>query len=326
MPVKLIGGPDLLKMIALVELGERLPQDKIALSVDDHIVSSHNLGLGVDDPMRRRALECIRTDLKAKSLKTTGFVSIRLHVGLNLFRLVPGEEPICLSMAPEIDSLFTPENAAKGIVLQPHEFAVCLCLERLSLPSHVDAFVQSRTTVALQGIDVTPTSQIVPGFKGPVMLEMRNMTDRTVQIPPFFALAEVFFSDVGGSYSGLAENYAKVAQDIAGPVAGPRMSVKTAKYIQVGLFNLFAIIVLIVTAGVMRVVAPGLDLLQIAPTIIFMFVVVMMFSLRSAGLLSEKRFMEWIRMQFDRKKGASKSPLPGKESAKNDIQKKRKKP
>lgn len=215
--VGLIGGADLEAMVEIVEPGQRPIEDYICIGIDKERLPGAGMpGPTLNSPVVEEALKVVKKDYKEKSEKADGFVSIRVHVATTAWRLREDHDRIHLGMDKnEWGSIFSAEEIGDCLELPAHGFVLCRSLEKLWLPKNVAAFLQTRTTVALLGLDITPTHQIVPGFgDDSIFLEMHNLTDRTLVIPRFAALAELFFTWTSGSYPGDATQYREATESL----------------------------------------------------------------------------------------------------------------
>jgi len=212
----LIGGEELEKLIYVIDLHGRIDPARICLEVDRDHLRAGGVPIKDDDRVIEQAIGIVRADLAAKMKHRDGFVSIRLHIGNEVLRMRSTKSPLTVGNFESVNDFFEAEAASDdGVLLKAGEFAVFRTLERVSLPSDVAAFVQTRTTVAFVGLDVTPTCQIVPGFHdGILFLEVHNRAPIEVVIPRHAPLAELFFFRAGGSFSGDAPDYWKLRNEL----------------------------------------------------------------------------------------------------------------
>ena len=203
----IIGGEELIKLIKIISPNEKMIEDHIYLFADLQSFYCNGPSLPGEEALGK-ALSVIQNDFNEKSRDKAGFLSIRLHIGEKIWRLKKDISVIDLSRAPEdLDEIFELYNCDSRFVLKPNEFVLSQSLEKVILPFNVAAFVQSRTTISLHGIDVTPTNFIVPGFRNGLYLEIKNLTDKSISMPKFMSLAEVFFFKTEHSYSANLDQY-----------------------------------------------------------------------------------------------------------------------
>jgi deoxycytidine triphosphate deaminase len=196
--------------------GDVVPSDHehVLVGVDPSALHADGPTLG-KTPLEQ-AQEILRRDLAVKAEPAAAFVSIRLHVGDVAWRIKATAAVIDLARAQDdLDEIFERCDASTGFVLRPQEFVIFRSLEKLWLPGDVAAFVQSRTTISMHGLDVTPTNLVVPGFRNAgLVLEVSNLTGKEVHVPRFSSLAEVFFLRGTDQAKAVTKEYTNAAQQL----------------------------------------------------------------------------------------------------------------
>jgi dCTP deaminase len=100
---------------------------------------------------------------------------------------------------------------ANGYILGPHEFVLGRTLERVSLPLHLAARLEGKSSLARIGLIIHFTSgQIAPGFQGIIVLEMVNHGPNRIALVPGMPIGQLVFEKMSmlpkkaysGRYSG----------------------------------------------------------------------------------------------------------------------------
>jgi deoxycytidine triphosphate deaminase len=261
--LKLIGGPKLLGKIEVIDPSKFPPSEdleKIYLTIAE---SPEGTVIGDRNGIVRDAINVIERDFQAKANIIDSFVSIRLHTGFFVQKLNKNEE---LELDEENIHLafHNKKPTIDGFYIDPGEFLLCESLEKVWLPKNVIAFLQSRTSIARFGLDVTPTNMVIPGFnQNPLTFHLCNHSNKKYHIPRYFPLAEVFFAYVPGDYGGEAEVDAFTRRKLAEepPESGAsRLNIITSLGVLVLLFIVAILIRVFVTDDVWTIVLPTLVL------------------------------------------------------------------
>ncbi|HEX9809433.1 MAG TPA: dCTP deaminase [Alphaproteobacteria bacterium] len=82
---------------------------------------------------------------------------------------------------PELDE-FQKRNT---FVLEPREFVLALTLEKITIPNHLIALVEGRSTYARMGLSMHQTAPwLHPGWSGPIILEVMNNGPVSIELTP----------------------------------------------------------------------------------------------------------------------------------------------
>lgn len=72
---------------------------------------------------------------------------------------------------------------AEAITLQPGEFRLAHTLEKIGIPDHLVGQVNGKSSLGRLGLLVHATAGFVdPGFAGQLTLELKNLSDRPIQL------------------------------------------------------------------------------------------------------------------------------------------------
>jgi deoxycytidine triphosphate deaminase len=215
-----------------------------------------------EDELIKKAFSRICNDLEDKKSDISKFVSFRIHVSRSIWRMNPEmeHENSQFQLDHSVNEIWTlgrcDEANFNYLKIKPKELIIVPALEELILPSNVYGFLQTRTTVALKGLDITPTNIIVPGFAGCLHLQVKNNTSITIQIPDFYPVAELFVFFTVGNYSGAGSAYQNTVNEknLEKTINGENISFKrSAKAI---LIYLMAIIPVLTIAYFLRKAFP----------------------------------------------------------------------
>lgn len=206
-------------------LGKQALKDKIRIITpseepsDDQLINNQLIYLGISDEYSSAysgsdgsiitvCKEIMDKHFADKTSDLESFCSVRLHTGFSVERL-NREQTMDMKDHGLRGPYREPEDASNGFPLKPNEFLLCKTLEKIWLPGDVCAVLQTRTSIASLGLDITPTNMIIPGFKGhPLTLHIHNRTNKEYLVPKYHHLAELIFFKVEateGPYSGKAE-------------------------------------------------------------------------------------------------------------------------
>lgn len=173
----------------------------ISINDDYEKMGASEFGENFKEDIINECTEIIEKDLTQKKKDIKSFVSIRLHTGF-FVKCVTEGEAITLD-TNHIADIYEQIPASEGFKIDGGDFLLCKTLEKIWIPGKIQAFVQSRTSTALFGLDVTPTNMIVPGFKSSSLyLEIHNRSKRGFFIPKFHPIAELFFFHLDDAFMG----------------------------------------------------------------------------------------------------------------------------
>jgi dCTP deaminase len=85
--------------------------------------------------------------------------------------------------------LFVPP--AGSFILQPGDFALATSLEYVCLPADMMAFVEGKSSLGRAGLLIATATQVAPGFKGCVVLELFNAGTVPVILRPAMRVAQL---------------------------------------------------------------------------------------------------------------------------------------
>jgi dCTP deaminase len=85
--------------------------------------------------------------------------------------------------------LFVPRDGT--FVLQPGDFALATSLEYIYLPSDMMAFVEGKSSLGRAGLLIATATQVAPGFKGCIVLELFNAGTVPIILRPAMGVAQL---------------------------------------------------------------------------------------------------------------------------------------
>lgn len=85
--------------------------------------------------------------------------------------------------------LFVPRGST--FVLQPGDFALATSLEYIYLPSDMMAFVEGKSSLGRAGLLIATATQVAPGFKGCIVLELFNAGTVPIILRPAMGVAQL---------------------------------------------------------------------------------------------------------------------------------------
>jgi dCTP deaminase len=84
--------------------------------------------------------------------------------------------------------------AAGGeFILQPGDFALAVSMEYVCLPPDIMAFVEGKSSLGRAGLLIATATQVAPGFKGCIVLELYNAGTVPVILRPAMRVAQLIF-------------------------------------------------------------------------------------------------------------------------------------
>jgi dCTP deaminase len=81
--------------------------------------------------------------------------------------------------------------AGGEFVLQPGDFGLAASLEYICLPSDMMAFVEGKSSLGRTGLLIATATQIAPGFKGCIVLELFNAGTVPIILRPAMRVAQL---------------------------------------------------------------------------------------------------------------------------------------
>jgi dCTP deaminase len=81
----------------------------------------------------------------------------------------------------------------KTFTLHPGDFALGVSLEYLAVPSDLVAFVEGKSKLGRAGLIVATATQVAPGFKGGIVLELFNSGTVPLLLHPGMQIAQLAF-------------------------------------------------------------------------------------------------------------------------------------
>lgn len=85
--------------------------------------------------------------------------------------------------------LFVPDGST--FVLQPGDFGLAASLEYICLPSDMMAFVEGKSSLGRAGLLIATATQVAPGFKGCIVLELFNAGTVPIILRPAMRVAQL---------------------------------------------------------------------------------------------------------------------------------------
>lgn len=73
-------------------------------------------------------------------------------------------------------------NELTTFSLLPHEFAIGSTLEHFHLPDDLQGQIVGKSTIGRKGLAIEFAGYIDPGFKGTITLELKNLTDKLMNL------------------------------------------------------------------------------------------------------------------------------------------------
>ena len=83
-----------------------------------------------------------------------------------------------------------------NFILQPGDFALAASMEYIRLPPYVMAFVEGKSSLGRTGLLIATATQIAPGFKGCIVLELYNAGTVPVIVRPAMRIAQLIFVSI----------------------------------------------------------------------------------------------------------------------------------
>ena len=83
-------------------------------------------------------------------------------------------------------------------VMEPNHLIIAKTLETITLPLHLSARIEGRSSLARLGLSVHVTAPtVMAGFRGRLFLEMNNIGPFVIQLKPSMTIAQLILEHVG---------------------------------------------------------------------------------------------------------------------------------
>jgi dCTP deaminase len=82
-------------------------------------------------------------------------------------------------------------TAEGEFILQPGDFALAISMEYICLPPNIMAFVEGKSSLGRVGLLIATATQVAPGFKGCIVLELYNAGTVPVVLRPAMRIAQL---------------------------------------------------------------------------------------------------------------------------------------
>ncbi|MGA1599366.1 MAG: dCTP deaminase [bacterium] len=78
-------------------------------------------------------------------------------------------------------------------VLRPHHFVLASTSETISVPEHMAAYVEGRSSIGRLGLQVQNAGFIDAGFRGQITLELANQSEFPIVLTPGTRICQIVF-------------------------------------------------------------------------------------------------------------------------------------
>lgn len=79
------------------------------------------------------------------------------------------------------------------LILPPHTFILATTLEYISLPNHITAFVEGRSSIGRLGLFIQNAGWVDPGFQGCITLELYNASPFPIRLQAGKRICQLVF-------------------------------------------------------------------------------------------------------------------------------------
>ena len=145
------------------------------------------------------------TGLSKRDLENPEGAGLDLRVG-EIFK-IEGDTVLGIEKRKTVDSKrvakFDPKKPT-SFTIKPGEFYLVQTIERVNLPDYLVATMHPRSTLLRSGVWLL-TTQIAPGYKGPLNIGLKNMGNNDFTVELGARIVHVIFWEVSGqgaSYRG----------------------------------------------------------------------------------------------------------------------------
>ena len=163
------------------------------------------MALGVDKIKRLIKEIKLVESLGDRDLENPEGAGLDLRVG-EIFK-IEGDTVLGIEKRKTVDSKrvakFDPKKPT-SFTIKPGEFYLVQTIERVNLPDYLVATMHPRSTLLRSGVWLL-TTQIAPGYKGPLNIGLKNMGNNDFTVELGARLVHVIFWEVSGqgaSYRG----------------------------------------------------------------------------------------------------------------------------
>ena len=112
------------------------------------------------------------------------------------FRVFHNSRFRCIDVKEDLEGL-TEEVVKKGgepFILHPGEFVLGTTFEKLSIPPHIVARLEGKSSLGRLGLVIHSTAGFIdPGFEGPITLELSNAATLPITIYPKMPIGQIAF-------------------------------------------------------------------------------------------------------------------------------------
>lgn len=129
--------------------------------------------------------------------------SLDLRLGATFKELTPSHDPLDPADHDSVRRAYRPVSKDSGrfvddaLVLNPGEFVLGTTRERVSVPPHLEAEIEGRSSYGRLAITVHATARYVdPGFRGHLTLEILNIGPRPVVLRPGTKICQLRFASL----------------------------------------------------------------------------------------------------------------------------------
>lgn len=138
-------------------------------------------------------------EIKIKPTPTTEAIqpsSIDLRLGDEFWQIIKQEE----TLDPRNNEPKHNIIRANAIVIPPNEFVLGVTKEWVEIPSNLCARVEGRSSIGRLGITVHVTAGFIDaGFKGQIVLEIKNLSPNSILLYEDMRVAQLVFEELTGN-------------------------------------------------------------------------------------------------------------------------------
>lgn len=121
--------------------------------------------------------------------------SVDIRAG-DRFRVFHNGRHRCIDVKEDMKGLTEEVRIPEGeaFILHPGEFVLGTTLEKLTVPNHVVARLEGKSSLGRLGLVIHSTAGFIdPGFKGPITLELSNAATLPITIYPGMPIGQIAF-------------------------------------------------------------------------------------------------------------------------------------
>lgn len=152
-----------------------------------------------DCPEQQRLI--ITPEPNLDSLRESGAASVDLRLGTWFLSPRPGrtsllEVPVKDSAVEHSEERLTKTSYVpfgSQFILHPRSFVLAVTLEWLRLPNDLAGYVVGRSSWGRRGLIIATATGVHPRFTGCLTLELANVGEVPIAIPPGMAICQLFF-------------------------------------------------------------------------------------------------------------------------------------